>query len=225
MPIGMPMNDSNMKLDSVDHLNEDISHSIDKLIILCNDEDNEVRYRALEALQCVKSNETEKAVYEGLKDHDELVRATSLEILGYWKEKESEDRVAILLTDSSQIVRSAAAISLAQVGSSKYSDRVKELLKTADSEDKVGLYYYLCKIGMHEYLPLFLNGLFDSFYRVRCATANLVIDIVDEKNLSFMRNFFELLLKEEKTEAAKSSIKNAINDLSELAKNGNEAGP
>lgn len=215
MPVGILMDNitADKKLDTVDILNEKIEDSVDKLLALCNDENEEVRYRALEALQCVKNIETEKTVYKCLEDQDELVRTSSLEILGYWGEKKNEDRIFMFLTDNSPLVRSAAAISLGQIGSQKYSDEIIEMLKTSESEDKVGLYYYLCRVGRHEYLTAFLNGLLDSFYRIRCATANLLIDLVDEHNIDFVINFLKLLYKKEKTEAAKSSIKNAINEL------------
>jgi HEAT repeat protein len=206
------------KLDAIDTLNEKIEDSVDKLLALCNDENEEIRYRALEALQCVKNIETEKTVYKCLEDQDELVRTTSLEILGYWGEKKNEDKIFAFLTDRSPLVRSAAAISLGQIGSQKYSDEIIEMLKTAESEDKVGLYYYLCRVGRHEYFTSFFNGLLDSFYRVRCATANLLIDLVDENNFDFVLNFLKLLYEKEETEAAKSSIKNAISELVDIEK-------
>lgn len=203
----------NNKLDVIAQLSKKIEDCIDQLLGFCDDDNEEVRYRAIETLGIIKNCETEKIVYRSIEDTDELVRSTALEILGSWEDKKAEDKIGPFLKDSSSLVRSAAVISLAQIGSVKYVDEIIERLKTAESEDKVSLYYYLCRSGRNEYIPLFLNGLFDEFYRIRCATANLLIDLVDETNLEFMLNFLKLVLKKETTIAAKSSIKNTIDDL------------
>ncbi len=203
------------KLDSIENLSLKIEDSIEKLLDLCGDENEEIRYRALGELQNVKSIETESMVYKSLEDPDELVRATGLETLGYWKEKKAEDIIFVSLTDKSPLVRSAAAISLGQIGSKKYFNKIIKMIETADSEDRIGLFYYLCIIGRNEYLSLFLNGLFDSFYRTRCATANLLIDLVDQNNINFLLNFLNLVNKEEKMESVRSSIKSAISKLTD----------
>ena len=59
------------------------------------------------------------------------------------------------------------------------------------------------------------NGLFHPFYRIRCATANLILDIVNKEKKDFLINLLSEVLKNEKTEAAKSSIENSMNLLKE----------
>jgi hypothetical protein len=68
-------------------------------------------------------------------------------------------------------------------------------------------------LGDLSYLPAFLGGLFDDYYRVRCFIVNSLDLILDDYNSDFLRNLIESKLESEKSLAVKEDI---INKLSEL---------
>lgn len=53
----------------------------------------------------------------------------------------------------------------------------------------------------------------DNHYRTRCAVANLLCQFIDDKDKAKVIEKIELALAKEKTEAASSSLSNAIAEL------------
>ena len=77
------------------------------------------------------------------------------------------------LSDESELVRSWAAIAIAEIGTDEAIAKLERKLPLAQDEERVGFLYALIRRGNRDHLSAFLDGLSHSFYRVRCATANL----------------------------------------------------
>lgn len=206
-------NDINNKLEYIENICCSMNNSIFELLKLCNDHNEEIRLRSMEALQYIKTPNVEAQIYNALKDNDELVRVEVIEILALWKSLDATDGMIEALSDESALVRSTAAIALADIGAINATEDIVNSLINADDEEKVGLHYALCKLGNDSYLSPFLNGFFHEFYRIRCATANLVNGLINPFNKELILNMLSYVLTYEKTEAAKSSIKNAIKKI------------
>jgi len=208
--------DYNEKLDVIPLVFSRLNESVDELIALCVDTDKEVRYTTIELLAGVKTQKIEDTVCTLLHDSDELVRTTCIEVLGSWNDTSKAHHVVDMLKDNSELVRSTAIVAIGDMGISTASELLKKMLPSCGEEEEPCIYYALYKLGKHEYLPLFLDGLFHDFYRVRCATANLSVNITNEKNQSFIINVLTQKLKTEETVAAKSSIQGAIETIQEM---------
>lgn len=212
------------KLLSMEHILteiEDALREIDfltkKLLGLSASEEPEVRLRSIEILQYIRRPYIENRIIESLSDDDELVRATCAEIIGSWKDRRYAANLIRQINDESWVVRSAIVIALAEIGVVSAIDVLEHRLRDAYDEERIALYFALCKLGRSQYLPLFLNGLFHEFYRIRCATANLSARIVTPANRGLILNLLSAVLKEESTKAAISSIQNAIIEINESA--------
>lgn len=208
--------DYNVRLDRIPLALSRLNEAIDELLELCDDLDAEVRYNTIELFMDIKTEKTEEAICRLLHDSNELVRTTCLEVLGSWKDSGKEQSVLQMLNDSSWLVRSAAIIAIGDMGILSAVKTLENPLPVSDDEEKVRIYYALYKLGKYDYLSLFLDGLFHDFYRVRCATANLSVDLVDERNKSFILNTLLQRLQTEETVAARSSMQGAIEDLREM---------
>ena len=206
--------DNTIKIEEIERCNYETESNVRRLINFCSDQDAEVRYRALESLRDIINPEVQDCVYAALSDPDELVAVTSLEILGDWRDPSRQNTILNLLSDERDLVRSAAAISIGMIGIKSARDKLIEKLDSCDDEEeKVGLIFALCKLGKDQYFYSFLNGVFHLFYRIRCATANLVTNLITESNQEFIINLLSEVLRNEETAAAKSSLTNAINSI------------
>lgn len=208
--------DYSNKIDNVTATFSRLNETIDEMLSFCSDHDSEIRYRTIELFLGIRTDKIEDAVCSALKDRDELVRTTCLEVLGAWNDSSKAHYVLAMLNDDSELVRSAAIITIGDMKLSTASEKLKELLPSCGDEERVRVYYALYKLGKYDYLPLFLNGLFHEYYRIRCATANLSVDLANKKNINFINNILTQRLATEETVAAKSSIKGAIEAIQEL---------
>ena len=202
--------DNGTMLAEIEQCMDENARNVERLMQLCKDRDPEVRWRALESLGDIITPEVKECVYAALSDPDELVTVASLEILEKWKDSGPANVIVDLLSDDRELVRSAAAVTVGMIGISNAESKLIERLNSCDEKEKVAVYFALCKLGQAEYFHFFLNGIFHSSYVVRCATANLVTEMTNENNRVFLVNLLTEVWKNEKTEAAKSSIANAI---------------
>ncbi len=208
--------DYNEKIDTIPVVFSRLNEAIDEMLSLCSDADSEVRYRTIELFVGIRTEKIEDAVCNLLQDSDELVRTTCLEVLGAWKDASKEQYIFAMLNDDSELVRSAAIVAIGDMLLFEATEMLEKLLPSCGDEEKVRIYYALCKLGKCDYLPLFLNGLFHEYYRIRCATANMSVDIVDKNNMNFIMNILLQRLATEETVAAKSSISGAIEAIQEM---------
>ena len=177
----------------------------------------------MEALQALNDSELdlEPHVGKALRDRDELVRTTAAEIAGERKLISLQDKlIRQLKSDRSVLARSAAAVALGEMRASKARNILRSGITASGAEEQVGLFYALVRLGAGKYFSSFLEGLKHDSYRVRCATANLLPDLIDEKNRSATMKSLREALAREQTVAARSSFNYALNEISAWRKRG-----
>lgn len=206
----------NPKLDEIPLVSSRLWDAVRELVTLCDDQDREVRCRTVELFSDIRTKQIEECVCRLLKDEDELVRVACLEVLGDWEDAMFEDEVLSMLKDSSELVRSAAIVAIAHIGICGAIDVLISMLETSENEEEVRIYYALCQLGKSEYFPLFLNGLYDSFYRIRCATTNLLTNLITEFNKKLVLSMLSERVLAEESRAAKTTMESAISYINEL---------
>lgn len=203
------------KLSEIERLANGDDCNLGNILILTEDEDEEVRFRAIESLQEFSPNEKMvKRVRESLADNDELVKIASIELIGDWKDSGSLEKLYFLLEDDSEIVRSSTAISIAEIGN-KESLKILEAraLLTSNGIEKVSLNVALYILGDKKYFSEALNQLSNENYLVRCSVVNLLSYFVNEDDTEEAISSFKNALMKEKKESVISTIESAIDKL------------
>jgi len=204
------------KLNEVEQLLAGNEKSIVRLIELSTDDDEEVRYRAVEALGHVPlTSETVAAIKGAVTDSDDLVRSSAIETLGSQEIAGAEELLVGALTDESELVRTAAIVSLGTVGSqaSIWTLEKRYRARSCGDAEMLACAVALYSLGKSKYLSEALEYLANESYRLRCAAANLLGAFTATKDISIVVSSLRSALKEEKTSAARSSICNAIEEL------------
>ena len=203
------------KLTEIEKLEDGSSQNIKRLLELSHDGDDEVRCRAIEAFENFEPTDAILSrVREGINDEDEIVRAMSIELLGDWADVDSIDNLYRAFGDVSDIVRAAALTSLGQMGRKEIAGVLGEKYPLFEGIEKVSAAMALYSLGQKQYLDDLLSFLEDDYYLIRCRTANLLCSFVDEQDKEKVIEKMEFALALEKTEAAASSLSEAIADLS-----------
>ena len=202
------------KLNEIENLGNGSSINISRLIELSCDSDAEIRFRAFEAFEkFVPTKEILTCVRGAVNDKDELVRSTCIELLGDWRDWESIEKLYSALSDGSEFVRSAAITSLGQIGKKDTIVFLEGKFPEFQGVEKVSAAMALYSLGKIKYLDDLMLLLNDDDYRIRCAVANLVCRFIDDNDKAKFIEKMELALSKEKTEAAASSLSNAITEL------------
>ena len=193
--------------------NEAVAPLISKL----EDSDSEVRMIAARGLGDLLTGKNSPPELIGkLHDRDELVRIETAESLGVIGDKKALPELWKALADSSSLVRSYVAGAIGELGSRKDIARLEDRLRQENSDtSRVGYYQALYKLGKRNALDQLLRLLSHSKdYRVRCAVANILCDVVDDK-ISALTIYTALseALKRESTTAARSSIRSSMRDI------------
>lgn len=155
-----------------------------------------------------------------LSDKDELVRVTAAEVLGNLGDIKARPALWKHANDSSPLVRSYIARAIGQVGTMADTPNLRNWLRKERSQyAKIGIYESLYRLGNPEYLLHLLNLLHSKDYRIRCAVAHVLSDLVDCKYVAeFVRSVLKAAVGNEKTIAAQSSYASAIKDLDRFIK-------
>ncbi len=155
-----------------------------KLADLLRDEDNDVRYDAVERIGYNLSRETTDLLLEALDDPDELVRVQCLEELGYRKDLTAADagKLRPNLDDESELVRRYAASALAAAGDLSVIPLFKERLDRVSTTEQSSYCFALVALGQQAYLDRALGLLESDCYQTRCSVANSLGRIVDDGN-------------------------------------------
>ena len=202
------------KLTEIEKLENGSSINIKRLLELSHDADDEVRCRAIEAFENFEPTDAILSrVREGINDEDEIVRAMSIELLGDWADVDSIDNLYRAFGDVSDIVRAAALTSLGQMGRKDVAGVLEGKYPLFEGIEKVSAAMALYSLGEKQYLDDLLSLLEDDYYLIRCRTANLLCSFVDEQDKEKVIEKMEFALALEKTEAAASSLSEAIADL------------
>ena len=207
--------DSDVRLAAADALGQVASRNkaIDQTLMLAlRDRSSLVRGHAALSLghRCAKKA-VPKLVELLSRSRDSLVRTSVVESLGEIGGGRAFSALAEALNDRSWMVRGYAAQALAETGGQR---AVPALLRRRDVEKsswvKLLLYAALYRLGESNYLPSILGMFRSRRYHVRCATANILAEIVDEKNGDQILATLRTALRKESTVAARSSIRNAL---------------
>jgi len=213
----MDGNDSETTLQQISGLCASVFRDVDALIAWSHDADEEVRLRALETFFHLRTPESETCVRNALSDEDDLVRTTALEILAHWKDEKERGKILELFDDASDIVRMAAIVAVGDIGILEAKERLLQMTITCGDEERIRICYALVKLGMPEFFRNLCDGLNDDFYRVRCATANLLVELTDSRNKAVILRKLQEALSRETTVAAASTMKAAIKDIENAA--------
>lgn len=196
--------------------------SFTRILELSNDDDDEVRLRAIEALANFEvTSSLMRRVEAGLSDEDELVRVACAELAGLWDEAQGVPFLEKCLCDESYLVKAAALTSLGEIGGVSAIPLLKKYFSSLEGGERIAAAMALFNSGMVEYLEEVLLGFTDSDYRVRCRTANLLANAELSNQEDFVVSKLNIALTKEKTvaarsSAARSSISAAIEALSSL---------
>lgn len=188
------------------------------LEVLSWDEDDVIRARVAEMMVSFKTNLSEEILKRLLNDNAELVRVNacdslyfseSVEVLELLKKRINEDK--------SSLVRGYATLTLADIAKNidLYKDELRDFLFLVLQKEKVKwvkihIYKAMYLLGDESYLDMIIKELNNKNYRNRCATVNILGDILIQNN---SRNIIESLIKRikvEKSNAVKSAIEKII---------------
>lgn len=193
------------------------SEAIILLVSRLENSDSEVRMMAASSLgDLLRGEKSPPALVRKLQDPDELVRVETAESLGAIGDKKTLPALWKALDDSSALVRSYVAGAIGELGGRKNIARLENRLQKEKSDTaRVGYYQALYKLGKRDVLDQLLRLLSESKdYRVRCAAANILGDIVEDKNSA--RSIYTVLnkaLRLEPTTAAKSTLRSNMRDI------------
>lgn len=192
-----------------------ISEKIKNILLpLTENPDEEIRFKALEALWGYTGDAVLNAVVNRLKDDDELVRISAVEALGEMRDRRGKQHLMDALTDVEEIVRREAAEGLGKLGDASAVPVLQAFLqKETSSAAKVGFYVGLHLLGAEFHLKSLLNLLKDPSYRVRCSISNCVLDLVNEENKKLIIKALDAALRRETTVAARSTLQSALEEL------------
>jgi HEAT repeat protein len=184
------------------------------LIELTENYDDEIRYYALESLKGYDGEDVFEAIVRNLKDSDELVRISVVEAIGDLNEIKGLEHLYEALTDKEEIVRGYAAEGIGKIGKAASIPILEKHLKYETSSlSKLGFFVGLYLLGERKYLTLMLALLKDPSYRVRCAVANSVVDLLNQENVNLIKQSLLSALNNEQTNAARSSLQGALEEI------------
>ena len=215
------MSNLEKKLNQIEELFSDDLKSLNKLRDFTKDKNYEVRMKAYENIGDSELELSEKILRNGLSDKHELVRITCVEELEYKEDKKSlQYLIRIAEEDESSLVRRYAIHAIGFIGDRRALPFLKKQRYTKNRDIRVFINIALYLILDSDiFLKKFLDGLNEENYQTRCAVANSIIELEfqDSERMLILEKL-KLALSKEKTIAASSSIKNAINCLySELS--------
>ena len=208
--------DMTVKLTTIEVLGElPKSKYIKSILISLTDyNDEEVRYYALEALRGYTGEDLFETAIKLFNDNDELVRISVVQLLVEMGYPDGLEYLIKALADNEELVRSYAAEGIGKLGSTASIPLLElNLLCETSTLAKLGFLVGLYLLGEEKYLIQILDLLEDPSYKVRCAVANTVVDLVNEENRNLIKQSLLLALKNEETNAARSSMEGAINEL------------
>ncbi len=196
--------------------------AIPPLIESLADSNREVRLMAARSLGLLlRGRRSPRPLINGLNDRDELVRIEVCESLGAIGDRKALPRLWRTIRDRSALVRSYAAGAIGELGGQRDIRKLEAVLQQERSEaSKVGLYQALYVLGKTEALSGLISLLQSSDYRVRCAVANTLSNVIaNESNARIILGALEKARRQESTPAAESSMKSSIRDIKKRIKN------
>lgn len=154
-----------------------------------------------------------------LFDPDDVVRCTAAEQIGYQGKASALPVLVAGLADRSWLVRGWAATAIGDLGIARYRTlHIQRIVEEALGLEahpfvKLNLWYALYRLGKTHYLEDILSLLSHRNYRIRCATANTLKEIIeggiadgDTAEMESICRALEQALQVEKTVAARGTL-------------------
>lgn len=205
--------DDSIRLTAVENLSmfSDKEAAKNLLIKLTSDKDYEMRKVALESLSRFSGDDVFEAITSRLKDLDWLVRITAVELLSSFGATRSSSYLELALKDKNEFVRGTAAEALGRLNVPNAISALEEGIKREHRNwARLGYYVGLCLSGQRNYLDSIIRLLKNKSYRLRCAAASSLVELVNNENKSRILEALQASLKRENTIAVKSSIEEAL---------------
>ncbi len=202
------------KLTEIESLANGNGKNISRLLKLSHDNDEEVRFRAIEAFENFSAIDSILTrVRESLTDPDELVRTMAVELIGDWKDTGSIRILYSLMSDKSEIVRAAAITSLGQINEKETIWFLQKKYSSLNGLEKLSAAMALYMLGKHEYFDGAIDFLENENYRIRCAAVNLLKEFTKNNDVEKVLLIMKTALLKEESKAVSSSLEGAIREL------------
>jgi len=184
------------------------------LIELTRDSDWEVRARAIEALKFISSEDIGNAIMPRLRDPHRLVRVFASETLGDLNYKKAIPEIVKMLSEKDFLIRTYAAYALGQMGDKELIPTLESSLKK-ETRNRARLDFYIALYKLHksvadDYLDSALKMLKSRSETIRIATANALVLLADESDVSKIIEALEDAAGKEKVERVSSVIKEVL---------------
>lgn len=182
---------------------------------LLGDKESLVRVRAAESIGILHDRSSINDLISLLSDKSDIVRIEAIDSLGAMRAKKAEDAlIESLLNDRNALVRGYAAESLGEIGSSKAKEIIPKLLLTEkQGHAKLRMYSALYMMGDRKNIKQVFLFLKSRYYRLRCATVNTLLFIVEDEDIDETLKVLTEALQKEKTIAVKSTINRFFKEL------------
>ncbi|MEP3476210.1 MAG: HEAT repeat domain-containing protein [Hyphomicrobiales bacterium] len=161
--------DNSRLLDEIENLEIDKETDLKRAIELYNNDEEEVRMRAIEALIHRDTQSIRSQIHVALDDADELVRICALEWVEEHVASEFREKSIKLTRDEDAIVRAYAFDVLGVIGSKSDLMFIKSFIKTATEREKTSIYAALHKLGD----PFAINEYYEILVRKKDHTARV----------------------------------------------------
>ncbi len=168
--------------------------------------------------ELLRDKGSSRLLIKGLNDRNELVRVTVAEALETIGDRQALPALRKALRDRSPLVRSYVATAIGSLGDMRDVPRLRRAAQSDKSEmARVGIYHGLYLLEQHEVISSLLQLLQSRWYRVRCATANTLSEMLDDvSEREIIVRGLRRALKEESTVAARSSIRSTLRKYAAL---------
>lgn len=181
---------------------------------LIDDSNVEVRCKVLESLKNFTGETIWEKIVIKLSDTNNLVKIVAAETLGELKLNKAIPNLLESLHDKNELVRAYVVEALGNMNDTKL---VRELENKLNEEKRnavrLRLYLALYKLGEKQYFKQILNLLKSKSYKIRCATANGIVQIADDNNIDIIVQELKKSLSKEQTIAAESCMVSSLEEL------------
>lgn len=183
------------------------------------------RCDAVEALGQYPHPRVPRALYHVLLfDPSDLARCTAAEQIGYIGKASSLPFLLAALADTSWLVRGWAASAIGEIGVAQYrtlnTKHILEEVLRCESHAFVLLNVScaLHQLGEKQYFPRIVSFLSHRSYRVRCAAANVLSEVIDNDNKRLICAALRDALAKEKTLAVQEALRKVLSHCDEQEK-------
>lgn len=193
-----------------------------QLVSLGAHDDWEVKYQVMEKLGelCHQGLSTEAAAYlqQALSDKRELIRCQAVDVLSDYPYAICVDGIIRAMSDESLLVRTHAVEVLGWWGCKEVEPLImKGIDELEEDAEKESRYFSLALLGHQFAVGEMLALLSSPDYLVQCSIANSIHCIVSPNNHDEIMAALRLALARAKTVAARSSLEECIQRISEIA--------